>query len=55
MRTIEEVIKRLEQDMDEYRESYQYDIISNNNGGSWGGGAYEEAEDILKFIKGERD
>lgn len=55
MRTIEEVIKRLEQDMDEYRDAYIQDIKTCNNGGSWDGGAYEEAEDILKFIKGERD
>ena len=51
MRTVEEIIERLKNDIETYRPDYEYEAKTGGHGSS-DSGRYEEAEDILDFIKG---
>lgn len=51
MKTVEEIIAKLEEDLKDYKESYEYAV--RTNGLTPDIGAYEEAEELLQFIKGD--
>ena len=51
MKTVEEIIEWLEKDIETYRPAYEYEAKTGGHGSS-DSGRYEEAEDILEFIKG---
>lgn len=53
-RSIEEVTERLEKDIETYKKAYEYEAKTGGHGSS-DSGRYEEAEDILEFIKGEEE
>lgn len=53
-RSIEEVTERLEKDIETYKKAYEYEAKTGGHGSS-DSGRYEEAKDILEFIKGEEE
>lgn len=54
MKTVEEIIEYLKKDMETYKKAYEWDAKTGGHGSS-DSGRYEEAEDILEFIKGEEE